>query len=446
MDKSLIIPKQIVTVNSSNDILKNVAVEIIDNKINDIIDLPKVTIEHYEGIVHYFPSYTLIPGLIQTHLHLCQTLFRGLADDLELLDWLQLKIFPYENAHNKESLRVSAKLGIQELQTSGTTTILDMGTIRNQEVIFDELINSGMRAIAGKCMMDYNDLFPDLKETTEESLKSSYELAKEFHNAENGRIKYGFAPRFVLSCSDNLLRETNSMAKEFKGSIFHTHASENKKEIEEVRKKFSKDNIEFLNSLNVLDDNAVLAHCIHLEESEINILKSTDARVSHCPSSNLKLGSGIADIPKFLREGIKVSLGTDAASCNNNLTLFTEMHLAALLQKQKYGAAAMDAQKVFRLATIEGARALNLDNEIGSIDVGKKADLVLIDLENPGFSMAEDNNSIYSDLVYSNCKGNVKEVMIDGDWVVKGGESLCYIPEELCIDGKNELEKLLRRL
>ena len=446
MDKSLIIPKQIVTVNSSNDILKNVAVEIIDNKINDIIDLPKVTIEHYEGIVHYFPSYTLIPGLIQTHLHLCQTLFRGLADDLELLDWLQLKIFPYENAHNKESLRVSAKLGIQELQTSGTTTILDMGTIRNQEVIFDELINSGMRAIAGKCMMDYNDLFPDLKETTEESLKSSYELAKEFHNAENGRIKYGFAPRFVLSCSDNLLRETNSMAKEFKGSIFHTHASENKKEIEEVRKKFSKDNIEYLNSLNVLDDNAVLAHCIHLEESEINILKSTDARVSHCPSSNLKLGSGIADIPKFLREGIKVSLGTDAASCNNNLTLFTEMHLAALLQKQKYGAAAMDAQKVFRLATIEGARALNLDNEIGSIDIGKKADLVLIDLENPGFSMAEDNNSIYSDLVYSNCKGNVKEVMIDGDWVVKGGESLCYIPEELCIDGKNELEKLLRRL
>jgi 5-methylthioadenosine/S-adenosylhomocysteine deaminase len=446
MDKSLIIPKQIVTVNSSNDIIKNVALEIIDDKINDIIDLPKITIEHYDGIVHYFPSYTLIPGLVQTHVHLCQTLFRGLTDDLELLDWLRLKIFPFENAHNKDSLRISAKLGIQELLTSGTTTILDMGTIRDQEVIFDELINSGMRAFSGKCMMDYNDLLPDFKETTNVALESSYELAKEFHNTENNRIKYGFAPRFVLSCSEHLLRETSLMSKEFKGSIFHTHASENKREIEEVRKKYSKDNLEYFNSLNVLNENSVLAHCIHINENEINIIKNTQASVAHCPSSNLKLGSGIADVPELLHHGIKVSLGTDAASCNNNLNLFTEMRLAALIQKQKYSPSVMDARTVFRLATIDGAKALNLENEIGSIEIGKKADFVLIDMDNPGFSMSEDDDSVYSNLVYSNCKGNVKEVMIDGDWVVKGGETLCYIPEELCIDGKNEIEKLLARL
>jgi 5-methylthioadenosine/S-adenosylhomocysteine deaminase len=446
MDKSLIIPKQVITVNSNNDILKNVAVEVIDDKINNIIDLTKITIEHYDGIVHYFPSYTLIPGLIQTHVHLCQTLFRGLADDLELLEWLQLKIFPYENAHNKESLRISAKLGIQELQASGTTTILDMGTIRNQEVIFDELINSGMRAVSGKCMMDCNDLFPDFKETTEESLKSSYALAKEFHNTENGRIKYGFAPRFVLSCSENLLRETALMTKEFKGSIYHTHASENKKEVAEVRKKYTKNNIEYFDSINVLNENTILAHCIHLEKNEINILKTADTRISHCPSSNLKLGSGIADIPAYIKEGIKVSLGTDSACCNNNLSIFTEMRLSALIQKPNYGASVMDAQNVFRLATIEGAKALNLENEIGSIEIGKKADLVLIDLEKPNFSMSEDKNAVYSNFVYSNCQGSVKEVMIDGDWVVKGGESLCYIPEELCMDGKNELEKLLRRV
>jgi 5-methylthioadenosine/S-adenosylhomocysteine deaminase len=446
MDKSLIIPKQVVTVNSTNDILKNVAVEIIKDKINKIINLSEITIGHYDGIVHYFPTYTLIPGLIQTHVHLCQTLFRGMADDLELLEWLQLKIFPFENAHNRESLRISAKLGIQELQTSGTTTILDMGTIRNQEVIFDELINSGMRAFSGKCMMDCNDLFPDFKETTEESIATSYELAKEYHNTENGRIKYGFAPRFVLSCSENLLSETALMAQEFEGSIYHTHSSENKKEIEEVRKKYSRDNIEYFNSINVLNKNSVLAHCIHLNEKEINILKSTDSRVAHCPSSNLKLGSGIADIPGFIKKGIKVSIGTDAACCNNSLNIFAEMRLAALIQKQRYGASVMDAKTVFGMATIEGARVLNLENEIGSIEVGKKADLVLLDLENPSFSMSEDDESIYSNIVYSNSKGSIREVMIDGDWVVKGGESLSYIPEELCIDGKNELEKLLRRV
>lgn len=446
MDKTLIVPKQIVTANSVNEILKNSAVEIEGNSIRDIIKVTDKVLERYNGIILYYPSYTLIPGFIQTHVHLCQTLFRGLADDLELLDWLQLKIFPYENAHDKDSLRISTRLGIYELQTSGTTTILDMGTINNQEIIFDELIHSGMRAIAGKCMMDCNNLFMGFNETTEDAINTSYELAKEFHNNKCDRIKYGFAPRFVLSCSEKLLKESAMMVKEFKGSIFHTHASENKTEIEEVRKKHSMDNIEYFKSLNVLDDKSILAHCIHVNDNELNILKSTDSRIAHCPSSNLKLGSGIANIPKYIKEGIKISLGSDGAPCNNNLSMFTEMRLAALIQKPIYNAKTMDAKTVFRLATIDGANALNLENEIGSIEVGKKADLVLVDLETPTVSMSEDDGSVYSDLVYSCSKGNIRDVMIDGEWVVKNGESLNYLPEELYIDGKNELEKLLQRV
>jgi 5-methylthioadenosine/S-adenosylhomocysteine deaminase len=446
MDKTLIVPKQIVTANSVNEILKNSAVEIEGNSIRDIIKVTDKVLERYNGIILYYPSYTLIPGFIQTHVHLCQTLFRGLADDLELLDWLQLKIFPYENAHDKDSLRISTRLGIYELQTSGTTTILDMGTINNQEIIFDELIHSGMRAIAGKCMMDCNNLFMGFNETTEDAINTSYELAKEFHNNKCDRIKYGFAPRFVLSCSEKLLKESAMMVKEFKGSIFHTHASENKTEIEEVRKKHSMDNIEYFKSLNVLDDKSILAHCIHVNDNELNILKSTDSRIAHCPSSNLKLGSGIANIPKYIKEGIKISLGSDGAPCNNNLSMFTEMRLAALIQKPIYNAKTMDAKTIFRLATIDGANALNLENEIGSIEVGKKADLVLVDLETPTVSMSEDDGSVYSDLVYSCSKGNIRDVMIDGEWVVKNGESLNYLPEELYIDGKNELEKLLQRV
>ncbi len=165
--KKIIIPKNIITVNQRDDILTDFAVEVIDGKINDILPKSAVNKNEYDGEVLNFPNLTLIPGFVQTHVHLCQTLFRGLAEDMELLDWLQQRIFPYENSHSAESLKASAKLGIHELQRGGTTTLLDMGTIRHEEVIFNELKFSKMRAIAGKCMMDINDLYPDFIEQTE---------------------------------------------------------------------------------------------------------------------------------------------------------------------------------------------------------------------------------------------------------------------------------------
>lgn len=213
--KKIIIPKNILTVDSQNNILTNYAVEIEGNRIINIFPVQEIDKNKFEGEIFNFPNLTLIPGFIQTHVHLCQTLFRGLAEDMELLDWLQKKIFPYENSHNKNSLRLSAQLGIHELQKGGTTTILDMGTINHHEIIFDELIKSNMRAISGKCMMDINSLYPKFIESTEDSLSQSYQLAKEFHNSNNGKIKYGFAPRFVLSCSEHLLKETKSMMKDF---------------------------------------------------------------------------------------------------------------------------------------------------------------------------------------------------------------------------------------
>ena len=205
-------------------------------------------------------------------------------------------------------------------------------------------------------------------------------------------------------------------------------------------------NIEYFNSLNLLDKNAVLAHCIHVDSNEINLLKRKKVRVAHCPSSNLKLGSGIAPIPLFLNKGISVSLGADGAPCNNNLSMFNEMRLASLIQKPIHGAEMLDAETVFRLATIEGAKALNLENEIGSIEKGKKADLVLINL-NEGFNpvYASDEN-VYSKLVYSASENNIKHVMIDGKWVVKNGKSKIYDEKEIRNDAGSELKKLLSRL
>lgn len=446
MTHILIIPKRIVTLDKQRRILRNHCIEILDDKIKSIKKISAERVRSFKGEIVHANDLTLIPGFVQTHMHLCQTLFRGMADDLELLDWLQLKIFPYENAHDKKSLSASVKLGINELTLSGTTTILDMGTLNHQEVIFDELIASGMRAIAGKCMIDMNDLFPKFKSSTNDELTETYLLSKAFHNEANGRIKYGFAPRFALSSSAKLMQEAREMMNDFPGSVFHTHSSENTNEIKAVRKKYKMNNIEYFNSLNLLDKNSVLAHCIHVDKNEINLLKKKNVRVAHCPSSNLKLGSGIAPIPLLLKKGISVSLGADGAPCNNNLSIFNEMRLASLIQKPKFGATAMDAETVFRLATIEGAKALHLEDEIGSIEVGKKADIVLINLDGAAQSVYDEDENIYSRLVYSASGNDVKHVMIDGKWIVKSGKSKIYDEMKIMLEAKIELKKLLRRV
>ncbi len=445
MSKMILIPGKIVTANAEERIYHNHAVEIEDGIITNFIVKDSVDRSVYSGEIVDLPRLTLIPGFVQTHVHLCQTLFRGMADDLELLDWLQQRIFPLENSHNEESLKISADLGLFELQRCGTTTILDMGTINHQEIIFEELIKSGQRAFAGKCMIDRNDLFPNFKETAADSLNSSTVLADNYHNAADGRIKYGFAPRFVLSCSEKLLIDTKDLMHDYEGALFHTHSSENKSEVETVRRLTGKENIEYFNSIGVLEDHTVLAHCIHVNEQETETLKRTGTRVAHCPSSNLKLGSGIANIPNYLQKGLSVSLAADGAPCNNNLNIFTEMRLAALMQKPIHGAKAMDAKTVFRLATIEGAKALHLENEIGSIEIGKKADLVLLDLERADQSLNENDISIYANIVYSANSGNVHSVMVEGKWVVRNNISTLFEEKELVSRGRTELKKVIER-
>ncbi len=445
MKNKLIIPHRIVTVDPNNTILLNHAVEIVDGKIERIVPLKDENISEYDGEILNYQNYTLIPGFIQTHIHLCQTLFRGFADDLELFDWLQKKIFPYENSHTKNSLRASVRLGLNDLITGGTTTFLDMGTLRHQEIIFEELISSGLRAFAGNCMMDRNELYPEFCETTDWNLKSTYDWAKSFHDSNNGKVKFGFAPRFVLSCSEKLLIETKEMTKDFPGSLFHTHSSENKAEVETVRKMTGKENVEYFDSIGILYSHTVLAHCIHLNDKEVKTLKKNSVRVAHCPSSNLKLGSGIANVPHYIKEGISVSLGADGAPCNNSLSAFNEMRHAALIQKPIHGPTAMDALTVFRLATIEGAKALHIENEVGSIETGKKADLVLLDLEKADQPLQLDNDNVYSSIVYSASKENVKVVMIDGELVMDDGRCLMFDEDELIKNGKKELNQLIKR-
>ncbi len=329
---------------------------------------------------------------------------------------------------------------------SGTTTLLDMGTLRFGEIVLQEMINSGIRGFSGKCLIDLNDLYPDFKSSTNNEVKQITSLAKQFHNSADGRIKYSFSPRFVLSCTEKLLKESKEIMKDFPGSIYHTHSSESIDEINEVRKRLQKENIEYFNSIDVLDDRTVLAHCIHTSDNERKMLKDRNTKIAHCPSSNLKLGSGVAPIPQYLKEGISVSFGADGAACNNNFSIFNEMRLASLIQKPIHGAEVMNAKTIFRMATIDGAKALHLENEVGSIEVGKKADLVLIDLNSYSNSYSDSDDSVYSDIVFSSSTENVKSVMVDGKWLVKDRKSSIYDQQKLIADGKEELKMLLKRI
>ena len=398
----------------------------------------------FDGGVVDAPGLAVIPGFIQTHIHLCQTLFRGLADDLPLLDWLALRIFPYEAAHTAPSMSASAMLGIAELVRSGTTTIMDMGSIHHEDEIASAVESTGLRAFIGKAMMDRNEAFPGLKETTEESLRSTLRQARAWHGAAGGRLKYAVAPRFVLSCSDRLLREAHAMLADFPGMLLHTHAAENLREMEAVRARCGMDNIEFFDSIGILGPTSCLAHCIWVNPAEVGLLRDRQAKVLHCPSSNLKLGSGVAGIPGFLQHGIAVSLGADGAPCNNRLDMFEEMRLAALIQKPLHGAGAMEASSVFELATLGGARALGLERSIGSIEAGKKADLVLLNAGRAWNPAGGEN--IYSNLVYSGTPENVRSVMVDGAWIYRDGVHLRMDEAAIVARARRELRLLLDRV
>jgi 5-methylthioadenosine/S-adenosylhomocysteine deaminase len=353
----------------------------------------------------------IIPGFVQTHIHLCQTIFRGAADDLALIDWLRQRVWPMEAAHSAQSIAASARLGIAELIKGGTTCALTMETVNHTAEVFKVVEETGFRATVGKCMMDKGDEVPvALREQTENSIAESLALLEAWHGKDDGRIRYCFAPRFAISCTRELLHKVAGLARA-RGVMVHTQASENTTECELVERESGMRNIVYLDSLGLTGTHVALAHCVHLNDVEFEILKSTQTNVVHCPSSNLKLGSGIASVKRMLDEGISVSLGADGAACNNRLDMFTEMRTAALLQKALHGPEALPAIRALRMSTIDGAKAMGLDSEIGSIEIGKKADLALVRLDGLHSTPTAD---IVSALVYSAEAGDVDTVLVGG--------------------------------
>jgi 5-methylthioadenosine/S-adenosylhomocysteine deaminase len=428
----------IVTMNDRLDVLEG-SVLVRDGRIVNVGDEGRGP---FDRTIDAGGGY-LLPGFVQTHIHLCQTLFRGWADDMPLLEWLKRRVWPMEAAHTPETLRASTALAAAELLLSGTTTVLTMETVHDTDVVFETIDQAGMRAVIGKCMMDSDDGVPSrLRERTAQSIDESLALKKRWDGAAGGRLHAAFAPRFAVSCSRELLEAVASLATSER-TIVHTHASENRDEVEVVRRlSGGYSNLEYLGEVGLATPHLCAAHCVWVTEKEQELLAERHVKVLHCPGSNLKLGSGIAPVTEMRARGISVSLGADGAACNNRLDMFDEMRLAATLQAVRLAPGALTARDALSMATREGARALGLDVDIGSIEPGKRADLIVVDRNRP--HLAPDRDP-WSTLVYAARGTDVRMTMVDGTVLVEDFRLVRQDPAEVALTARQAAKTLAAR-
>lgn len=381
----------------------------------------------------------LMPAFVQTHLHLCQTLFRGAAEDQPLLTWLNRYIWPLEAAHDEASIAASARLACAELIRGGTTTFLSMETVRHTDAVFEAVAASGLRGFIGHCLMDETGGYPPLAVPVEDSIADCELLLRRW--AGHPRLGLAVAPRFALSCSEASLREAAAYARD-RGLLLHTHSSEQAAEVELVLQRTGRRNVVYLHEVGLSGPSACLAHCVHVDDHERRLLAETGTRVLHCPSANAKLGSGIAPAPELLALGVCVSMGADGAACNNRLDMFEEMRLAGLAQKLRLGPAALPAREIVRMATEGGARALGLEREIGAIEPGKRADLILVELSGAHITPADD---VATALVYSARASDVALTMSNGRILYEDGQVTTFDEAEALADARAHRRRVMRR-
>jgi cytosine/adenosine deaminase-related metal-dependent hydrolase len=317
-----------------------------------------------------------------------------------------------------------------------------MGTVRHTDALFEAAAESCIRYTGGKALMDAGEgVPPGLLEPTAAALRDNDKLADKWHEAENGRLRYAYSPRFALTATYDLLRSVGARARA-NNLLIHTHASETRDESDQVRQRFGATNIRLLANLGLAETNACFAHCVWPEPEELDVLASGAASVVHCPSCNMKLGSGAAPIAEYLERGVNVALGADGAASNNRLDAWEELRLAGLLSRFRAGPPGISAVELFELATIGGARALGIDADIGSIEIGKYADLAMLDLRR---AHAVGPDDVYTQLVYSARAGDVRIVTVGGHVVVSNGKLAAFSEADAVSEADKQRTLLLQR-
>jgi 5-methylthioadenosine/S-adenosylhomocysteine deaminase len=379
----------------------------------------------------------VMPGLINGHTHVPMTLFRGLADDLALDEWLHKYIFPAEARNvTPDFVRAGARLGVLEMLRGGITTYVDMYYFEDE--IARVTKQAGMRAVLGETILDFpapdNKNLPQMLRYTEDFLK---------HWKGDPLIVAAVAPHAPYTCSAETLRAAAELARRY-GAPIVTHVSETKPEVEESRAKHGMSPVAYLDSLGLLGPDLIAAHCVWVDAADIALLARRGVGCVHNPSSNMKLASGISPVVEMLAAGVRVGLGTDGAASNNDLDLMEEIDLAAKLQKiARNDPRALPAEQAIELATIGGARALHMERQIGSLEAGKKADVIVVRLDQPH---AVPMYNVYSHLVYALKASDVETAFINGKRVMAGRRVLTLDEADVVAAARRYAKQVQRNL
>jgi len=419
---------KVLLLDSKNTCLENTAVAVNADKI--------VAVDHAEKIIKQYKAKKTItandslimPGFVNCHTHAAMTCFRGIADDLELMDWLNNYIFPAEAKNvNKELAYWGSLLGAAEMIKSGTTTFCDMYIFEDETARAAKA--AGIRCLVGEVLFDFPS--PNFK-TTAEGVAYTKMLIEKWKN--DPLVNIIIEPHALYTCSKSLLIEVKELAeaKRLAGD-YHLpiglHLLENAAEKKQLEEKFGKSAVSFLKDIGYLDEQLIAFHCVCFTDEDIKLFADHGCKVVHNPASNMKLASGVAPVPEMLKAGITVGLGTDGCASNNNLDMIKEMSTAAKLHKvARLDPTVMDAQTVVRMATIEGAKALGMDKITGSLEAGKKADIIVIGLNKPHLTPIY---SEYSHLVYAMSGADVDTVIINGKVVMENRKLLTIDEEEV---------------
>lgn len=376
----------------------------------------------------------VFPGLINTHGHAGMTFLRGVGDDVPLETWLQSHIWPKEAVLTKEDIVLATRLAMIEMLKSGTTTFLDMYHPLYTNEIAAEVEKSGMRASIMGGMLGFGE-----ETAWETKLQHTKSFIENWHQKGNSRITTMVAPHSTYTCPTRFLEKSLDLAKEL-GVGIHLHAAETKTEVENVQKQTGKRPIEYLHDLGYFECPTLLAHVVHVTDQELDWLQAYDVSVSHNPNSNLKLGSGIAPITKMMEKGINVSLGTDSVASNNNLDLIQEMRIAVMLQKGvEQKADALSLQDALLMATENGAKALQM-NDIGTLQIGKKADFITINPQNNVHLQPEQE--MISHFVYAASGQDIADVYVDGQCLMRDRELTIFDEEKIMFEAKQAMVRL----
>lgn len=426
------------TMNPERRIIENGAVAIKNGKIVAVGNSSEIVRQYQSKQIIDATGKAIIPGLINTHTHIPMTLFRGLADDLELSEWLTKYIFPAEAKNvTEEFVRAGTQLGLAEMIRGGTTTYCDMYYF--EDAIADETAKAGVRAVLGETVIDFPA--PDNK-TNAEAIVYVERFVKKWQN--HSLIIPAIAPHAPYTVSEENLKAVRALSDRLKAPIV-IHLAEAQSEVDDIQKKKGMRPIEYVAKIGFLNERVIAAHVIMANNAEIQILKRFGVGVAHNPSSNMKLAAGVAPIPEMLKEDLAVGLGTDGAASNNDLNMWEEMDTAAKLHKTfANNPKAVSAREAFEMATIRGARALHLEKEIGSLETGKRADLAIVDLD--GFHQIPLYENIYSTLVYATKANDVRTVIIEGRLVMLNRNLLTLDEKVISLKTANLRQQVLQSL